>query len=108
MMSTACDCNDEKIRAVHAYLVAHSPALGLDDFHEQTRLMRGTVVAGSANHHVVRGVDAQGRRYHVILLSEFLERPVDEIGACLRQWNLAGTLQAHFITVVAEGGLFPL
>jgi hypothetical protein len=102
--SMPCRCQAEKIRAVHGYLKEHFPQYGLRDFHAPTRLMHAGLPAPSAEHHVVSLEHDDILPYYAVLLSEFLEEPLDDVCADLRRWEFAATLRAHRIAIVSQHG----
>ena len=103
-----CSCNAEKIGAVRAYLKENFPGHALDDFHTTSRLAQRGIVAGYADHHVVRVTAAEGHAYHAILVSEFLEYSLNQIGERLQHWHLAAALRGHRIAVVSKDGVSAL
>lgn len=103
-----CRCNAEKVGAVHAYLQEHFPRHALDDFHTTSRLLQQGTAPGNADQHVVRITAAEEQTYHAILLSEFLERPLNEITHCLQDWHLVATLRGLRIAVVGRDGVSAL
>ena len=46
--------------------------------------------------------------YHLVLLSEFQEQPLEEVCEHLREWDVAGTLRAYRIAIVSKDGASPL
>lgn len=103
-----CRCGAEKIGAVHAYLNEHFPGHAVDDFHTTSRLAQRGIVAGYADHHVVRVTASENYAYHTILLHEFLEYPLNEFAQCLQDGDLAATLRAHRTAVVSTDGVSAL
>lgn len=103
-LSMQCLCHAEKIRAVHGYLKEHFPQYGLRDFHAPTRLMRAGLPTPYAEHHVVSLEHDDILPYYAVLLSEFLEGPLDDVCADLRRWEFAATLRAHRIAIVSQHG----
>ena len=103
-----CDCNREKIGAIHAYLKEHFPQFALRHFHAPTRLMRAGLPMPHAEHHVVSVTREDVLPYHLVLLSEFLEQSLDQIRDHLREWDIADALRAHRIAIVTKDGASPL
>jgi len=101
-----CACDGEKIFAVHAYLKRHFPHCVLGDLHAPARMMRGGVLAGRGDYHVVSLV--ADHPSHAVLLNECFECPVGRLEEHLWQWNLAAALRAHRIVVVGKDGVSAL
>ena len=101
-----CACDSEKIFAVHAYLKRHFPHCVLGDLHAPARMMRGGVLAGRGDYHVVSLV--ADHPSHAVLLNECFECPVGRLEEHLWQWNLAAALRAHRIVVVGKDGVSAL
>jgi hypothetical protein len=103
-----CSCNVAKIRAVHTYLNEYFPEHSLNDFHATSRLMQQGRAPRYESHHVIRISDDDGHSYNAILLNEFLECAMDDVGAFLQRWNLAATLRGERIAIIAEDGVSSL
>ena len=101
-----CACDGEKIFAVHAYLKRHFPHRALGDLHAPTRMMRGGVLAGRGDYHVVSLVTDHPS--HAVLLNECFECPVGHLEEHLWQWNLAAALRAHRVVIVGKDGVSAL
>ena len=102
-----CDCNPDKINAVHGYLDEHFPGATLHDFHPSLRLAQAGLPPPQAQHHVVRVEEDSVSRY-VILIYEFMHYSPAEITDRLGQWGLADFLRGIRFVVVSKDGLAAL
>lgn len=103
-----CGCNAVKIRAVHAYLNDYFPEHRLNDLHATSRLMQQGRAPQYQSRHVIRITNDEGHSYNAIVLSEFLECSIDDVGAFLQRWNLAATLRGERIAIIADDGVSSL
>ena len=103
-----CACNAAKVNAVHAYLRVPFQDFVLRDFHAPTRLTQAGLPLPHAEHHVVSLAHEDILPYYVVLLNEFWAHRVEDIEACLQQWNLASELGAHRIIIVSMDGVSAL
>jgi len=106
--SIGCGCSREKIRAVHACLKERFPQFGLRHFHAPTRLMRAGLPMPHAEHHVISVMRDDVLPYYLVVLSEFLEQPLEEVCEHLREWDVANALGALRIAIVSKDGASPL
>ena len=103
-----CGCSTEKVNAVHTYLRAQFPAYELRHFHTSRRVVQNGRPIACDEHHVI-GVTHEGvLSYYAVLLNEFQEHSVTEIGTCLRRWNLAGALRASRVAIASRSGVAAL
>ena len=103
-----CGCNVETIRAFHAYLSEQFPGYVLRHFHAPTRVMRPGLPTTPADYHVITIAHADVLPYSVVLMENFQDWSVQEVGEHLRQWDLAGTVRGYRIAVVCKDGVAAL
>lgn len=101
-----CECDVEKIEAVHRYLRAHFADSVLSDLHTGHVRHDAEASAVCPDHHVIRVSDGM-HRYLTVLTREFLQHPVDDLSQRLREWDLAGALHAHHSSIVWGSGMSP-
>ena len=107
-LDAGCRCRSDRLSTVHVYLKRHFPHRAVRDLHSptHTRLARADVLAGRGDYHVMSiATDAPS---HAVLLRDFLEQPLADIEARLRQWDLAHALLVHRIVIVGSASVAAL
>lgn len=98
----SCCCDVAKLRSVHLYLKEQFPQSRLRHFHAPTRLSQAGLPTPHDEHHVVSIECAGMMSYYAVLLSEFLQYPLEEVTAYLPRWRLADVLRANRIAIVSR------
>ncbi len=99
--TATCDCDPEKLHAAHRYVEEEFPGCSVRDFHAPVRLMQAGLPHPYTEHHVVSIERLNAVPMCIVLLREFLARPLEEIAAALRRWEVADVLRADRIAVVS-------
>ncbi|MFN8628355.1 MAG: hypothetical protein U0587_20570 [Candidatus Binatia bacterium] len=103
----ACGCATAKLQAVHAYLRDSFPDHALRDVHTQHASAAPRPSAAATDYHIVRIGDG-ARPYSVVLTTQFLGQPLDELRARLDRMRLADALRTHRLVIVWADAAYPL
>ncbi len=102
-----CSCLAGKLQAVHDYLADCFPGQTLRDVHTQRSAPSSRASASSSDYHIVRIGDVT-RPYSVVMTTQFLDHPLNELRERLERMRLLDALQTHRLVIVWRDGAYPL
>ena len=108
-LSTDCRCNQKKIQAIQAYLTAHFPGYVVRHFHAPSRFVQLGMPTQFSDRHVVSLSHGDTLPYYAVFTRGFLDgHAVGALEQRLQSWDLVGSVRAHYVAFVSEGGLSSL